>query len=187
MTPAERITLWLARVRAAGRAAVLSRLLIAVAGAVAVVVPASRPWDQLDIVPWIAVALLAACVILPDSVAGLLFLLTISGGWLLRATDDIGWDVVVTGIALLTVHLSAAFAAQVPSYAKVEWGAAERWLLPAMAAVILSPVVAVGAALVQGADVPGSLVVTIAALAGVTGAVWFAAGQSMEGRDRARR
>jgi hypothetical protein len=43
-------------------------------------------------------------------------------------------------------------------------------------------VVAVASALVRGADVPGSLVLTVAALAAVTGAVWFAAGQSVTDR-----
>jgi hypothetical protein len=182
MTPAERITLWLATMRASSRAAVLSRALVGAAGVVAILLPASRPWDQLDVVPVVALPLLVASLVLPDSAAALLFLAVVSGGWLLRAPGGVGWDVVLTGIALLAVHLGSAFAAQIPSYAKVERRSLRRWLLPTTAAVVLGPVVAVATALVRGADVPGSLVLTVAALAAVTGSVWFAAGQSLTDR-----
>jgi hypothetical protein len=56
-------------------------------------------------------------------------------------------------------------------------------LLPATIAGLLGPVVAVAAALVRGADVPGSLLVTVGALAAASAAVWFAAGQSVSSRD----
>lgn len=183
MTAAEKITIWLARMRAAGRASVLARLVIAVAGLVAIVIPASRPWDQLGLIPWLAVPLLVVCVALPDSAAALLFLLVVTGGWLVRAPGDVGWDVVVTAIALLAVHLASAFAAQLPAYARVEPRALRRWLLPATVAVLAGSLAAIGAALVRGADVPGSLVVTVGALAAATGAVWFAAGQSVADRS----
>jgi hypothetical protein len=52
-------------------------------------------------------------------------------------------------------------------------------LLPASIAALLGPLVAIGAAVVRDAEVPGSLVVTVAALAAATAAVWFAAGQSV--------
>lgn len=178
MTVAERITLWLARIRASGRATVLSRLLIGAAGAIALLVPGSRPWDQLDLVPVVAAPLLVACIVVPDSAAVLVFMVVVSGGWLLRAPANVDWGVVVTGIALLMVHLGSAFAAQIPSYAKVERSALRRWMLPATVAVALGPVVAMAAALVRGADVPGSLVLTVAALAATTSAIWFAAGHS---------
>jgi len=117
-------------------------------------------------------------VTLPDSTAALLFLALVTGGWLLRAPSEVSWGVVVTGIALLVVHLASAFAAQIPSYAQVSRRALDRWLLPATIAALLGPVVAVAAALVRNAEVPGSLLVTVAALAAATGAVWFASGQS---------
>jgi hypothetical protein len=44
------------------------------------------------------------------------------------------------------------------------------------------PAVAVAAALIQGADVPGSLLVTVAALVLATATIWFSAGQKV-GRD----
>jgi hypothetical protein len=114
-------------------------------------------------------------VVLPDSAAPLFFMLVVAGGWLQRAPSGVGWDVVLTGIALLVVHLASAFAAQFPSYARVERRALRKWLLPAMIALLLGPVVAVAAALIRGAAVPGYMVLTVAALAAVTGAVWFAA------------
>jgi len=182
MTVAERISLWLAQLRASGRAVLLARLVIAVAGAVALVVPALQSWDQADLIPLIAVPLLVASVVLPDSVAGLVFLLVIAAGWLMRAPGEMSWSLAVTAIALLVVHLASAFAAQVPSYARVHRDALRRWWLPGAIAVLIVPVVAVAAALVQGADVPGSLLVTVGALVLATVTIWFAAGQKL-GRD----
>ncbi|HEY0473802.1 MAG TPA: hypothetical protein VGD34_19165 [Kribbella sp.] len=183
MTPAERISNWLAQLRASGRVSLLARLAIGVAGAVALVVPGVQPWDQLDLVPVLGAPLLLACVVLPDSAASLMFLAVVAGGWLLRGPSEVSSSLVITGIALLVVHLAAAFAAQIPSYAQVNRRALRRWLLPATIAGLLGPVVAVAAALVRGADVPGSLLVTVGALAAASAAVWFAAGQSVSSRD----
>jgi hypothetical protein len=182
MSVAERITKWLAELRAAGMASLLARLAVAVGGVVALVVPGLQPWDQLDVVPVAGVPLLLACVVLPDSTAAALFMLVIVAGWIIRAPSDLGFGLVVTGIALLVVHLASAFAAQIPSYGKVHRRALRRWLLPATVAGLLGPVVAVAAAVIRGADVPGSLLVTVAALAAATAAVWFASGQSVSDR-----
>jgi hypothetical protein len=181
MTLADRITKTLAELRASGMASSLARLAIAVAGAVALLVPGVQAWDQLDLIPVLGVPLLVVCLVLPDSTAAALFLFVVAGGWAVRAPSGLSFSLVVTGIALLVVHLAAAFAAQIPSYARVSRRALRRWLLPAMIAGVLGPVVAVGAAVVRGAEVPGSLVVTVAALLAATAAVWFAAGQSVSG------
>lgn len=178
MTGPEKVSLWLAQTRAASQATLVARATILLAGVVALVVPGLQPWDQMDLIPLLGAPLLLVCVALPDSAAALAFLVVVSGGWLLRAPGEITWAVVVTGIALLVVHLASAFAAQVPSYARVSRQALRRWLLPAIAATVLVPAAAIAAALVRGAAVPGSLLVTVAALLAVTGAVWFAAGQS---------
>ena len=77
MTAAEKITLWLAQVRASGQAMVWGRLVIAVAGAVALVVPAVQSWDQMDLVPLVGGPMLLASVVLPDSLAGLVFVLVV--------------------------------------------------------------------------------------------------------------
>ncbi|GAB3833393.1 hypothetical protein [Kribbella italica] len=179
MSIADRLTRWLGELRAFGRGPLIARLLIAVGGVVALVVPALQPWDQMDAI-WVAgIPLLLACLVLPDSAAGLLFLVVVLAGWLLRAPGDVGWSTVVTALGLLLLHLASAYAAQLPSYATVGPRSLRRWLLPASIAVLLAPLVAVGASVVRGADVPGSLVVTVAALAAATAAVWFASGQSV--------
>ncbi|TWD82052.1 hypothetical protein FB561_3178 [Kribbella amoyensis] len=183
MTVADRISRWLAELRASGQASLLARTVIAVAGAIALLVPAIQPWDELDLVPVLGIPLLVACVVLPDSAAALAFLVVVAGGWVIRAPADIGVGVVVTAIALVAVHLASAFAGQIPSFGRVGRGALRRWLLPASIAIGLAPVVGIGAALVRGADVPGSLLVTVAALAAATVAIWFAAGQTLSGRD----
>jgi hypothetical protein len=181
MTVANRITNWLAQLRASGLASLLSRLVVAIAGTVALVVPTVQSWDQLDLVPLLGVPLLLVSIVLPDSTAAGIFLVVVAGGWIARAPGEVGFSVVVTAIALLVVHLAAAFAAQIPSYGKVSRRALRRWLLPAMIAGLLAPVVALAAAVIRGAGVPGSLLVTVAALAAATVAVWFAAGQSVSG------
>jgi hypothetical protein len=182
MTPAEKISLWLAQLRASGRAAVLARGCIAVAGAVALLVSGLQSWDQLDLVPLIAVPMLVATVGLPDSLSGLIFIVVVALGWLIRGPGEVGWSLVVTGIALMVVHLATAFTAQLPSYALVHQQALRRWLLPGAIALVIGPVVAIAAAMIQGADVAGSMLVTVAALILATATIWFAAGQKV-GRD----
>ncbi|MFC6160551.1 hypothetical protein [Kribbella jiaozuonensis] len=180
MSTAEKITLWLAQLRASGRAVIYARLVIAVAGAVALVVPAVQSWDQLDLIPLVGVPMLLATVVLPDSLAGFVLLVVVALGWLVRAPADISWSLVVTAVALVVVHLATAFAAQLPSYARVHPAALRRWWLPTAIASLLVPVVALAAALVQGADVPGSLVVTVVAMGLGTATIWFAAGQKLD-------
>ena len=182
MSIAERISLWLAQLRASGRAAVLARLTIALAGAVALLVPAVQSWDQLDLIPLIAIPMLVATIVLPDSLAGVIFIAVVALGWLSRAPGEVSWSLVLTGIALLVVHLATAFTAQLPSYALVQQQSLRRWLVPGAIALLIGPVVAVAAALIQGAEVPGSLLVTAAALVLATATIWFAAGQKV-GRD----
>lgn len=182
MTGAEKVTVWLAQVRAAGTAAWYSRAAIAVAGGVALLMPGLQSWDQMDLVPILGGLLLVICMALPDSAAGLCFLVVVAAGWLLRAPSDLNWGLAVTGIAILVVHLASAFAGQFPSYARVGRQALRKWLLPATIALLLGPVVAIAADGVRGADVQGSLLVTVGALIAATAATWFAAGQSLSDR-----
>ncbi|MFI5729518.1 hypothetical protein ACIA49_05300 [Kribbella sp. NPDC051587] len=179
MTAAERLTLWLAQLRDTGRGVLVARGVIALAGALAILIPTVASWDQLDLVLILAIPLLIATVVAPDSLAGVMFLLTVTIGWVIRAPAEISWGLVVTAIALVVVHLATAFAAQLPSYVRVERRALRRWVVPGGIAVLLAPVVAVAAALVQGADVPGSLLVTVGALVLATITIWFAAGQRL--------
>ncbi len=182
MTAAEKISLWLVQLRASGRAAVVARLSVAVAGAVALLVSAAQSWDQLDLIPLIAIPMLLATVVLPDSLSGLIFIVVVALGWMIRAPGEVSWSLVVTGIALLVVHLATAFTAQLPSYALVHRQALRRWLLPGAIALLIGPAAAIAAALIQGADVAGSMLVTVAALILATATIWFAAGQKV-GRD----
>ncbi len=182
MTAAGRITRWLAELRASGRASLAARGVIGLAGAIALLVPAVQPWDEMDLVPLVGVPLLVVCMVLPDSAAALVFIAVVALGWVLRAPADVGVSVAVTAIALVVVHLAVAFAAQIPSYGRIGRGALRRWLLPATLAALLAAVTAIGAAVVRGAGVSGSLLVTVGALLIATAAVWFAAGQSL-GRD----
>lgn len=126
--------------------------------------------------------MLLACIALPDSAAGLIFLIVVAGGWLLRAPSELTLGLVLTGIALLVVHLASAFAGQIPSYARVNRRALRKWLLPATIALLLGPVVAIAADAVRGAAVSGSLLITVGALAAATVAIWFASGQSLSER-----
>ncbi|MEV0793243.1 hypothetical protein [Kribbella sp. NPDC050459] len=182
MTADEQITLWLAQLRAAGRGVLVARLVIAAAGIVALVVPAVQPWDQADLVPIAGAVLLVGTVVLPDSLAGMIFLFVVALGWLLRGPAAPSWGLVLTAAALVVVHLAAAFAGQMPSYARVHRAALRRWWLPGAIAVVLTPAVALATALIRGADVPGSLLVTVAAITLTATTIWFAAGQKL-GRD----
>ncbi|NIK62198.1 hypothetical protein [Kribbella shirazensis] len=180
MSVDEKITLWLAQLRASGRAVLLARLVIAVAGAVALVVPALQSWDQPDLVAIVGVPLLLAAVVLPDSLAAMVFMLLVALGWMMRGPGELSWSLVLTAIGLIVVHLASAFAAQLPSYARVHRAALRRWWLPGAIAVLLAPAVAGAAALVRGADVAGSLLVTVAAIAVTAATIWFAAGPKLD-------
>ncbi|MFF0344155.1 hypothetical protein [Kribbella sp. NPDC004875] len=182
MTAAERISLWLEQIRASGQAMRIARTVIAIAGAVALVVPALQSWDEMDLVPIVGAPLLLATLVLPDSLAGTGFLLLVGLGWLLRAPREVSWSLAITAMALVVVHLATAFAAQLPSYVRIRPAALRRWWLPTAIALLLVVIGAVAARLVQGAGVPGSLVVVAAAMALVALTIWFAAGQKL-GRD----
>jgi hypothetical protein len=179
MTADEKITLWLAQLRASGQAVLFARLVIAVAGAVALVVPSVQSWDQADLVPIVGAALLLCTVVLPDSLAAMLFVLVVTLGWMMRAPGEPSWSLVLTAVALVVVHLAAAFTGQLPSYARVHRAALRRWWLPAAIAVLLAPAVAGATALVRGADVAGSLAVTVTAIIVTAATIWFAAAQNL--------
>jgi hypothetical protein len=179
MSVADRLTRWLAEIRASGSASLIARAAIALAGTIALLIPAVQSWNQLDAVPVVGVPLLVVCIVLPDSAAALVFIVLVALGWIVRAPAEVSVSVVITGIALVVVHLASAFAGQIPSYGQVSRRAVRRWLLPATVALLLGPVVAIAAALVRGAAVPGSLLVTVGALAAATAAIWFASGQSI--------
>jgi hypothetical protein len=98
---------------------------IAVAGGDALVVPTLQG-DQMDLVTIVGALVLVTSMVLPDSPAALVFLVVVSGGWLPSAPSDLPLALVVTGIALLVLHLACAFAGQLPSYAEVSGRAVRR-------------------------------------------------------------
>lgn len=183
MNTSDKLSQCLSQLQAMSSANWAARSAIAAAGLVALVLPGMQAWDQMDAIPVAGAFLLIACVMLPDSLAALLFLVVICAGWLMRAPNDLSLTLVLTGIALLVVHLASAFAGQMPSYAVAGRNVLRKWMLPATIAMLLGPVVAVAAGLVRDADVPGSLVVTVAALIAATAAIWFASGQSIGESD----
>jgi hypothetical protein len=82
---------------------------------------------------------------------------------------------VVIALAFLLLHLASAFAGQLPEYAAVAPSAPRRWVLPATTAAGVAVLAALAAELVRDAGRPGALLVTVAAIAGLTGLVWYAA------------
>ena len=106
-------------------------------------------------------------------------MLVITLGWILRAPTTISWSLILTAIALVLLHLSSSFAAQLPSYARVRRSALRRWWLPAATATVLTGAIAGAAALVRHANVPGSLAVTSAAIGLTAVTIWLTAGQKL--------
>ncbi|MFC0627403.1 hypothetical protein [Kribbella deserti] len=173
MNLAERINLWATRVRAAGRVAVLSRLLILVSGGLALTIAGLQPWDQVDLVLYAGIAALVVTIALPDSAAPFAFLVAVAGGWLMRGPSEPGWQVAAVAMALVAFHLATAYAAQLPAYVRATGTTARRWLLPATVALLLAPAVAAMSALVRNAELSGSLALTITALALATTAYYL--------------
>lgn len=178
---AERINHGLATVRAAHGTAVLARLLILVTGLLALVVMTARPWDLPAIIWYAGLPLLAISAFAPDSAAPLLFVATVAAGWLTGADGVDG--VVVIACCLVVFHLASAYAGQVPSYAVPGPGVVARWLLPATVAAAVAGVAAVLSAVVDGQ--PGSLGITVAALAGIAAVVWLVSSQREAAEDGA--
>ncbi|GAA2802059.1 hypothetical protein [Kribbella solani] len=178
MTASEKITVWLAQVRSSGRAVVYARLVIAATGTIALVVPAIQPWDQLDLVPILGVPLLLTTVVLPDSFAGLMFLLVVAIGWLIRAPATLTAGVAITAVALVVLHLATAFTAQLPSYARLTPKSLRRWWLPTTIAAVLAPTTALATALIHHANLPGSLAITTTATLLTATTIWLTTTQS---------
>lgn len=167
------INRWLARIRAARAAAVLTRLIILLAGLVALGVEAGQAWDALDLALVIGAAGLLMSVGAPDSPGPLVFMVAMAAGWLARGPVSSGWPVLTLAITLLVVHLACAFAAQFPAYAVVEPTVLSSWLPAAMIAATVTALVAGLAGVIRGTGIEGSLTVTVGALAGTTLLIWL--------------
>ena len=163
---------WLAALRIMHPTACLVRAVIFVAGAAALVVLGSMPWDVADLTWAFAFPLLLVSTTLPDSAAPLCLIGVVGLDWMVESGGGgPGWQAVLCALLLLVVHLTAAYAGQVPSYAASSPAAARRWLLPA---TVAAGVAVLAAALSTAADGrPGSLVLTCAALIAIALLAWF--------------
>jgi len=175
MTTASRINRSLAWLRAARGPALLARGTILLAGAVALLVEVAQPWDAMDAVVLVTVVVLPLAVLAPDSPAPLGFVVLIVLGWLSRAPSAPGWPVVEVALALLVLHLAAAFAGQFPADADTGGAVLRRWLPAATTAGVLTVVVAGLGGVLRGSGVEGSLGVTVAALLGLSAVLWLVA------------
>jgi hypothetical protein len=168
-----RINRWLVQLRAARPAAVLVRLVILVAGLVALLLMTSRSWDALDGAIWIAIVALPLAVALPDSFGPLVFVGSMAAGWLLRGPIGVSWAVLGFALLLAVVHLGSAFGAQFPAYAVVQGRVLGRWLPAGIVAGVVTVLVAGAGGVIRGTAVEGSLTVTVAALAGTALLIWL--------------
>jgi len=175
MTIAGRINRWLAQLRSTRGPALLARLTILAAGAVALSVEVAQPWDAMDAAVVLTVLVLPAAALAPDSPAPLGFVLLAVLGWLGRGPATPGWPLVEVTLALLVLHLAAAFAGQFPAEAEVSGAVLRRWLPAATTAAAVTLVVAGLAGVLRGSGVEGSLSVTVAALLGTSVVLWLVA------------
>lgn len=178
MAVAARINRWLAQLRAARGPALLARLTILAAGLVAFVAEVAAPWDAMDLLVVLATITLPLAVLAPDSPAPLAYVLFVVLDWLGRAPATPGWTAVQVALALLVLHLAAAFAAQFPAEAEVSGPVLRGWLPAATTAVLVTLVVAGVSGVLRGTGVEGSLTVTVAALLGTTAVLWLIATRS---------
>jgi hypothetical protein len=168
---AMRINRWLAALRTSHPSALLARLVILAAGVAALVLLGAQTWNVADLVWYFAIPLLVVSTTSPDTPAALCFIGVVALDWLVESPARPGWQVVVFALVLLVMHLTSAYAGQIPSYAASGWRAVRKWLLPATVAGAVAVFAAALSAAVDGR--PGSLVITVAALAGVGLLAWF--------------
>ena len=109
----------------------------------------------------------------PDTQAGLVFVGFLGMAWLTGASGEVGPAVVVTALGLLVAHVAAALAAAMPVTAGADPRLLLRWVGPTVA---IAGAVLVAAAVVAAFEAwspPGSIVITLVALALVTAAAWW--------------
>jgi hypothetical protein len=166
-----RINRWLAALRTSHPSALLARLVVLVAGVAALVLLGAQSWNVADLAWYFAIPLLMVSTTSPDTPAALCFIGVVALDWLVESPAGSGWQVVVLALVLLVMHLSSAYAGQIPSYAASGWRVARKWLLPATVAAAVAVLAAALSAAFDGR--PGSLVITVAALLGIGLLAWF--------------
>lgn len=154
-------------------ASLVLRLAIALAAGVALLGTTIPAWDAPD--GYVALALAAAvvCTLVPDSGGGLVFVLAVAACWVARAPDEVSPAIVMTALGLLGVHVGTALAAGFPAAAAIAGPVARLW--GRWTAVLAGVVLAVtgAAAALETWSRPGSVVLTIAGLAGLAALAWW--------------
>ena len=161
-----------ATLRRLGIVPLVLRAVVAVMAATAIAATTMPAWDAPD--GYVAVAVVAAvCYVLaPDSGSGIVFVLVLVVTWLAGAPGEVEPAVVVAALALLVGHVAAALAGSMPVTAPADVGLAVRWARPTgvIAAGVLATALAL--AVLDATSLPGSAIVTVAAVAAVTAAAW---------------
>ena len=134
------------------------------------------------------VAVLAAIgyVVTPDGASGVVFAGAVVVTWLTGAPGGVGPAVVVTALALLVGHVAAALAGSIPVTAHADAGLIVLWARPtaAIAAGVLAAAVLVAA--LDSWSLPGSALVTLAAIGAVTAGAWRWSARSAPQRRQRR-
>jgi hypothetical protein len=148
------------------------RVVVAVMVATAIAATAMPAWDAPDGYVVIAVFAGVCYVAAPDSGSGVVFVAALAVTWLTGAPGNVGPAVVVAALALLVGHVAAALAGSMPVTAHTDVAMALRWARPT--GVIAAGVLATAAllALLDRWSLPGSVLVTVAAVAALSAAVW---------------
>lgn len=159
-------------VRRTGSVPATARLVVAGALVVAVLATALPGWNVPDVGLLVAVVAGMIWAGAPDSGAGLVCVVVLALCWLTSAPGGLTPGAVVTALALLVAHVAAALAAAMPLTASADRAVALRWARPtaSIAAVVIA---AAGLLAVLDAwSPPGSVVITLGALALVATGAW---------------
>ncbi len=170
-----RVVAVLTTVRQSGRVALAVRAAALLGAAVAVIATTTPGWDSPD--GYILVAVIAGlvAVVRPDSAGALVCSVAVAVTWSTGASGDVTPATAAAAVGLLVLHASCALGAAAPMTAVID---------PAVVAAWWRPVAAIAGATVLTAGVtagltawspPGSIVLTLAAIAAVTAVVWWVA------------
>lgn len=163
----------LSALRRIRRASALLRAGIAVSAALALFATTLPGWDAPDVYVAVAVIAAVACVPAPDSPAPMVLVFAVAACWLARGPSGVSPAVVVTALGLLGVHVATALAASFPATAEVEPEVLRRWATGGgLVMIVVLGAAAVGAALERWSR-PGSMLVTVLALAAVAVLAWW--------------
>jgi hypothetical protein len=168
-----RLATALATLRRVAMMPILLRGVVAAMATIAIAATTLPAWDAPG--GYVVVAVLAAIgyVCLPDSGSGVVFVSAVAVTWLTGAPGGVGPAVVVTALALLVGHVAAALAGSIPITAHADVALALHWARPSVAIGAGTVAAAAVVAVLDGISLPGSAVVTLAAIGAVTAGAWW--------------